>query len=210
MEATFLCRDGKQLCSRQVLGSSEFFYFKTKNMAANVNDKLEFDYTNYSHASVKLYLDSLHLIKCDTVDVAVIVECIDFVQFEGKTSLFNSFERDFVAALMDSITDLPVGTELLISAYLSCVGTLDNEYQRKVIEKLAERDVGSLFYKFDLHCRTNQRLIEMCAAKKFFDDTSDDFILLTLMKYGKKLLNLRGGDLSRHGAGLELLLDTVG
>ena len=95
-------------------------------MAANVNDKLEFDYTNYSHASVKLYLDSLHLIKCDPVDVAVIVECIDFVQFEGKTSLFNSFDRDFVAALMDSITDLTVGTELLISAYLSCVGTLDN------------------------------------------------------------------------------------
>ena len=210
MEVTFLCKDGKQLCSRQVLCSSEFFYFKTKKMAASVNDKLEFDYTNFSHASVKLYLDSLHLINCDPVDVAVIVECIEFVQFEGKTTLFDSFERDFVAALMDSITELPVGTELLISAYLSCVGTLDNEYQRKVMEKLTERDVGSLFYNFDLYCETNQRLIEMCAAKKFFDDKSDDFILFNLMKYGKKLLCLRGGDLGRDGADFDLALETVG
>ena len=209
MEATFLCRDGKQLCSRQVLGSSEFFYFKTKNMAANVNDKLEFDYTNYSHASVKLYLDSLHLIKPDSVDIAVVVECIDFVQFEGKTVLYDSFERDFIASLLDSIMELPVGTELLISAYLSCVGDCDNVYQQNVMTKLTEKDVASLFYDFDVTCESNQRLIKMCAAKAFFEDKSDDFILFSLMKYGKKLLNLRDGDLGRDGAGFGVKIDTV-
>ena len=178
-------------------------------MAANINDKLEFDYTNFSHASVKLYLDSLHLIKPDSVDIAVVVECIDFVQFEGKTVLYDSFERDFIASLLDSIMELPVGTELLISAYLSCVGDCDNVYQQNVMTKLTEKDVASLFYDFDVTCESNQRLIKMCAAKAFFEDKSDDFILFSLMKYGKKLLNLRDGDLGRDGAGFGVKIDTV-
>ena len=177
-------------------------------MAASVNEKLEFDYTNYSHASVKLYLDSLHLIKPDPVDVAVIVECIDFVQFEGKTTLYDSFERDFVASLVESIMDLPVGTELLISAYLSCVGDCDNTYQQNVMKKLTETDVASL-YNFDLTCESNQRLIKMCAAKAFFDAKSDEFILFSLMMYGKKLLSLRDGDLGCDGGGFGLNLDSV-
>ena len=178
-------------------------------MAANINDKLEFDYTNFSHASVKLYLDSLHLIKPDPVNIAVVVECIDFSQFEGKTTLYDSFERELVANLLDSIMELPVGTELLISAYLSCVADSDNGYQQYVMKKLTEKDVACLFYTFDLQCDTNQRLITMCAAKKFFDDNSEDFILFNLMKYGKKLLNLRDGDLGIDGVGFGLNLDTV-
>ena len=174
-------------------------------MAANVKDKLEFDYSNYSHASVKLFLDSLHLIKPGPVDVAVIVECIDFVQFEGKTTLYNSFERDFAAALLNSIMkiQLPVGTELLISAYLSCVSDLDNGYQQKLMKRLTEKDVAFLFYKFDLECESNQRLIKMC-AKAFFDDKSDDFIVYNLMKYGKELQNLRGTERGNSDFGLRL------
>ena len=194
---TFLCKDGKQLCSRQVLASSDFFYFKSKTMAANLNDKLEFDYTKFSHASAKLFLDSLHLINPGSVDIAIVVECIDFVQYEGKTTLYDSFERDFVAALLDSIMkiELPVGTELLISAYLSCIGTLDDAYQQKVMKKLTEKDVAFLFYHFDLECESNQRLIKMCAAKAFFNNKSDDFIVFNLMKYGKELQNLRDTDI---------------
>ena len=198
MEVTFLCKDGKQLCSRQVLGSSDFFYFKANSMAANVKDKLKFDYTNFSHASVKLFLDSLHLINPGPVDIAIVVECIDFVHFEGKTSSYDSFERHFAAALVDSIMkiQLPVGTELLISAYLSCVGDLNSAYQRKLMEELTEKDVAFLFYNFDFKCKTNQSLIKMCATKALFDDKSDDFIVFNLMKYGKELQNLRDNDIN--------------
>ena len=167
-------------------------------MAANVKDKLEFDYSNYSHASVKLFLDSLHLIKPGPVDVAVIVECIDFVQFEGKTTLYDSFERDFAAALLKSIMkiQLPIGTELLISAYLSCVGDLNKPYQHKVMKELTQKDVAFLLYEFEFECESNQRLIEMCANKAFFDDKSEDFIVFNLMKYGKELQNLRDNDVN--------------
>ena len=166
-------------------------------MTANVKDKLEFDYTKFSHASVKLFLDSLHLINSGPVDVAIVVECIDFVQDEGKTVLYDSFERDFVTTLLDSIMkiQLPVGTELLISAYLSCVGDLDSAYQQKVMEKLTNKDVAYLFYEFDSTCESNQRLIKMCAAQALFDDKSDDFIVFNLMKYGRELQRLRDGNL---------------
>ena len=80
-EVTFLCKEGKQLCSRQVLSSDDFCYFKANNMAPNVKDKLEFDYTDFSHVSVKLFLDSLHLINPGLVNNAIVVECIDFDYF---------------------------------------------------------------------------------------------------------------------------------
>ena len=193
LEVTFLCKDGKQLCSRQVLGMSEFFYFKAKNMAANINDQLEFDYTNFSHASVKLFLDSLHLIKPGPIDVAIVVECIDFIQFEGKTTLYDSFEREFAAGLLDSIMnlELPVETELVVSAYLSCVGDLDESYQQKVMMNVYNYDVSCLSDNFDLECNSNQRLIKMCASKTFLGEKTDD-LLLYLMEYAKELQSLGG------------------
>ena len=49
----------------------------------------EFDFTRYSWASVKLFLDCLHLIPAGPADSAKIIESIDFRQFEGKTLSFS-------------------------------------------------------------------------------------------------------------------------
>ena len=151
-------------------------------------NSLEFDYTDFSWASVKLFLDSLHLIPAGPVDMATIVECIGFAQFEGKTT-YNSFEVDFVERLMDSImkATLPLGTELLISAYLAKVDNLDDRYQRKVAKKLTKESVSILFYDFDMDNLLNKRLIALCAKKGVFTEESHKAVVFTVMMYGREL-----------------------
>ena len=149
---------------------------------------LKFDYTDYSQACVKLFLDCLHLIPAGPTDIATILECVDFCQFEGKTS-YDSFEVELVKRLMAPImkATLPLGTELLISAYLAMVENSDNRYQQKVATKLTEANVSALLYRFDMDNALNKRLIEMCTKKGFFDNNSQDSVLITLMMYGKEL-----------------------
>ena len=116
-------------------------------------------------AAVKLYLDSLHLISAGSTDITTVLECIDFAQFEGKTT-YDSFEVDLVEELMDSImnTSLPLCTELLISAYLHRVDNLDERYQLRTAEKLTQKAVN-----FEDNA-LNTRLIEMCISKAIFED----------------------------------------
>ena len=80
MEVTFLCEDGQQLCSRQTLSQSDFLYIKANKMT-NFENALEFDYTGYRKAAVKFFLDCLHQIKPTAVDIATILEVVDFAHF---------------------------------------------------------------------------------------------------------------------------------
>lgn len=68
MEITFRCSDGDQLCSFQILCQSQFYYQKARSMI-RMNNELTFDYKNYSKDSVKLFLDSLHLIEPNPTDI---------------------------------------------------------------------------------------------------------------------------------------------
>ena len=133
-----MCKDGRQLCSRRMLAHSTFLWDKAAKMG-EFGNALTFDYTDFSWAAVKLFLDSLHLIPAGSTDLATILECVAFAQFEGKTT-YNSFEVDLVEELMASVmkTKLPIGTELLMSAYLAKVDNFDDRFQLKVAEKLTE------------------------------------------------------------------------
>ena len=51
------------------------------------NGSLDFDYEEFSHAAVKLFLDCMHLIEPDMVDLCVVLECISLCH-TGKGSLF--------------------------------------------------------------------------------------------------------------------------
>ena len=92
---------------------------------------LKFDYTDYSWACVKLFLDCLHLIPPGPTDIATILECVDFCQFEGKTT-YDSFEVELVERFMTPVMKmaLSLGTELLISNYLAKVDNFDDRYQQ--------------------------------------------------------------------------------
>ena len=139
MEVTFRCADGQQLSSQWMLCHSEFFREKIVKMVKFGNE-LRFDYTDYSWASVKFFLDCLHLIPAGPIDIATVVECIAFCQFEGKTT-YDSFEVDLVEQLIDSIikTTLPFGTKLLISAYLDKVDNFtDDRYRQKLAGKVTK------------------------------------------------------------------------
>ena len=88
---TFLCKDGKQLCSRQTLGLSDFLYKKANKMS-NFENEFKFKYTDYSHKAVKLFLDCMHMIEPPPTDITLILEVLDLAHSEGKTT-YDSFER---------------------------------------------------------------------------------------------------------------------
>ena len=194
LEVTFLCADGQQLSSQWILGHSEFFRDKMAKMS-EFGNALRFDYTDYSWASVKLFLDCLHLIPTGSVSIATLAEVVAFCQFEGKTT-YDSFEVDLVEGIMTSImkTKLPLGTELLISAYFARVDNLDDRYQLSVAKKMTKDEVSSLFYGFDINNELNKRLIAMCVKKGIFADDSHNTVLITLMMYGKELQEFQVGN----------------
>ena len=205
MEVTFRCKDGQQLCSKWMLGHSQFFSDKIEKMS-EFGNPLNFDYTNYTWACVKLFLDSLHLIPSGLVDVATLAECIDFCQFEGKTT-YESFEVDLVGRLIESImkSSLPLGTELLISAYFAKVDDFHDSFQQKVASKLTEDSVSALLYKFDFNNALNKRLIGMCVKKGVFADESQNSVLITLMMYGKELQQFQAGNSEPNQTESEIL-----
>ena len=177
-----------------MLGHSQFFSDKIEKMT-EFGNSLNFDYTNYSRGCVKLFLDSLHLIQPGQVDVATIAECVDFCQFEGKTTFEESFEVDLVERLMVPImkSTLPLGTELLISAYFAKVDNFRDSFQQKVAEKLTRETVSALVYDFDMDNALNKRLIKMCVQTKVFADDSKQSVVFTLLMYGKELQEFQAG-----------------
>ena len=98
MEVTFLCKDGQQLCGRQTLGLSDFLY-KKANKTGGLEDKIEFNYTDYSHEAVKYFLDCMHMINPDPTGIAIILEVVDLAHSEGKTT-YDSFERNLRSRLI--------------------------------------------------------------------------------------------------------------
>ena len=149
-------------------------------------------------------MDCLHLIPAGPTDVATIIECIDFAQSEGKTT-YNSLEVKLVKRLIDSIirTTLPLGTELLISAYLAKVDNFGDRYQLILAKKLTREAVSILFYEFDMNNALNKRLIAMCVQKRVFPDESKQSVLFTLMSYGKELQEFEAASLESTEVGIE-------
>ena len=138
----------------------------------------------------------MHLIKPEPTDLSTLLEVIDFAHFEGKTT-YKSFEFNLVKSLIETFLEksLPVGTELLISLYLSSVDNMSDNYQRKVAETLSDDSVSRLFYHFDMASGLNKRLIQMCVDKGLFTDESQHSIVFTLMLHGKELQALSFDDI---------------
>ena len=151
---------------------------------------MEFDYTGYSWASVKLFLDCLHLIPAGPTDIITLIECIDLAQFEGKTT-YDSFEVELVERLLDSVltTKLPLSSEILVSIFLGQVDNMtDNRYQQKVAKRMAEKNPSFLFFaSFDMESEMNKQLIAMCVKKRLFADASKKAVLAKIITYGKQL-----------------------
>ena len=188
-----------------MLGHSEYFWEKMAKMD-EFGNSLKFDYTDYSWASVKLFLDCLHLIPTGPVDLATLIEVVCFCQFEGKTT-YDSFEVDLVERIMTSVmkTTLPLGTELLISAYLAKIDDFNDQYQLKVAEKVTKEAISSLLFEFNMNSALNKRLIALCAKRGVFADESKNTVLITILMYGKELLEFQAGNLEPIESAVENL-----
>ena len=85
LSVVFKCRDGKvQRCSRWALELSDYFSEKIKGFD-NCDNEHKFDYTQYNHETIKLYLDLIHGINVSNVPIDRLVELLGFLSFEGKT-----------------------------------------------------------------------------------------------------------------------------
>ena len=81
----------------------------------------------------------------------------------------------------------PVGTELLIAAFLCKVDNLNEKYQKKLTGKLTNDFYTHLFSEFDMTSDLNKQLIEMCIAKGVFDDNTRKSVVWTLSMFGEDL-----------------------
>ena len=193
LEVKLICKDGPVFCSRRMLGFSKWFHEQI-NCREQYGNQLEFNYENYSRSAVKLFTDSLHLLQSGPSDIPVIVECIDFLQFEGKPKS-SVFEKMMIERLLTPIiraAELPLGSELLICLYLSKVDDFENNlFLRNLTDKLTEEKIGSLLFKFDATDELNMSMIKMCVSKQLLDDSKNDSCLYSLMQYGKQLLEER-------------------
>ena len=159
----------------------------------NFENKLEFKYTDYSHASVKYFLDCMHMIKPRPTDITIILEVLDLAHSEGKTT-YDSFESYLSERLMCAILkeSLSIGTEILIAAFLSKVDNLHQLYQQQLAGKLTQEFYSQLFCEFDMSSQLNSRLIEMCICKGIFEDSQHKTVVYTMMTFGKDLKQFYG------------------
>ena len=84
LDVTFICSDGIQKCDTWILGYSGFFSHKLE-ACQRFNNKLEFDYSEYSKACIKLFLDGLHGLRMENVSRETLLELLNFLKFEGKS-----------------------------------------------------------------------------------------------------------------------------
>lgn len=165
----------------------------------NFENPLSFDHTDYSLAAIKFFLDRMHLIKPEPTDLPTLLEVIDFLHCEGKTS-YKSFEYNLAKNLMQSIIrkTLPMGSQLLISLFLSKVDNMNVLYDQNLAESITNDCVANLLYEFDVTSTLNKNLAEMCVQKGVLDDTTEDAtdttedaVVFALLKTCKKLKELQ-------------------
>ena len=141
-----------------------------------------------------------------TLDVTTVLEIIELAEHDRTE---NYVGRLLVDRLMNSIIkmQLPIGTELLIAAYLSRLNETENVYQEKIAHKLTKELVSSIFYDFDGSSKLNQEMIKICVQKKIFVDDDHNFVTMTLMFFAKKLHELANLVAQSESESVKNLLD---
>ena len=134
------------------------------------------------------------MIEAPETELTMILEVVDLAHSEGKTVLYDSFERNLSKRLMSAVLEssFATGTELLIAAFLSKVDNMHENYQRKSAKNLTREFCVHLYYDFDMSSEPNKQLIEMCVSKGIFDDNSRKSVLYTLTEFGQDLQRIYG------------------
>ena len=81
----FKCADGSQKCSRHILYCRSEYYTGQLDAIERFKNKTEFDCTPFSKRCVKTFLDHMHGIEVDGVDLALLLEMIKFIMHLGKS-----------------------------------------------------------------------------------------------------------------------------
>ena len=117
------------------------------------------------------------------------MECLDFCHFEGKT-MVSAFEEKLSNCLTESLfsQSFPIGTMLLMGAYLSMVDNYNNTFEDKLMQELTQNSITELLFNFDFRCEINKNLIQLCYSKRLFPDETNDTVEMSLMRYGRDLL----------------------
>ena len=81
----FKCADGIQKCSRHILYCRSEYYTTQLDAKERFKNQTEFDCTVFSKRCVKSFLDNLHGIEIEQIDLALALEMIKFIMHLGKS-----------------------------------------------------------------------------------------------------------------------------
>ena len=75
--------DGSMRCSRTVLNNNSTFFYDQLNGRDGLKNQAVFNY-NFPLETVKCFLDAMHGLQTDSVDIVALMKLLQFLSFEGK------------------------------------------------------------------------------------------------------------------------------
>ena len=81
----FKCADGILKCSRTILYCRSEFYTTQLDAKDHFKNQAEFDCTAFSKRCVKAYLDDMHGVEVEQINLALALELIKFIMHLGKS-----------------------------------------------------------------------------------------------------------------------------
>ena len=115
-------------------------------------DDLSIDYTSFTTAAIKLFLDLLHHIQIDIeeIELHVVLELLCFLHSEGKT-MISELETKLADYLYDTLTmrDMTDDMILLVAYILSTFDNSNSKFEDSRASKIEISKVVEGLVKFD-------------------------------------------------------------
>lgn len=93
LEVVFICTDGEQRSSREVLEIFSDWFAKQMKARERFNNQIEFNYakdeSKFDKRTIQHFLDALHGIRIESITLVDTLQLIRFIQYEGKNGEQN-------------------------------------------------------------------------------------------------------------------------
>ena len=185
---TFLHRTGSVQCSKMVLMLSSFFSDQIANHDQNGSAYI-MDYRAYPAQVILTFIDYLHSMPVDPVELPTMLSLVYFLCSEGKHKSY--FERVLCKSLLDEFCESEwaviksdkLSCQFLICEILKRIPNCDCKFERIIGKQMVERSRDDFDYNFDQYdhyCQLDKspykELISMLFA---FEDEEDVSVLVS-------------------------------
>ena len=93
LEVVFICTDGEQRSSREVLEIFSDWFARQMKARERFNNRIEFNYAKdepkFDKRTIQNFLDAMHGIRIESITLVETLQLIRFIQYEGKNGKLN-------------------------------------------------------------------------------------------------------------------------